>query len=116
MKQKLILAIWGSLVYSSVGLAYDNVPVISEDKNGKPVIAEVSAKEYSSRYQSTVSTTSESLMQALEGSTNNNQQWLLRTITVGIAANMEFGVGTMKIAAIPKSRLIFTNSTKPYLP
>lgn len=116
MKRAMIVAVVCILSGASLAMAEEMVPVITQDANGKPTVVEVSAKEYSLRYKSTVSTMNDSLMEALNFSAYKNQKWHLRTISVGIAVNMEFGVGTMKVGAVPKSRLIFTNSTNPSLP
>lgn len=107
----LVFFIWAPMVMAS-----EKVPVIALDGNGKPIVVEVSAKEYSLRYKSTVSTTNDSLMEALDITPAKNRQWRLRTITVGLGVNMKFGVGPFKVAAVPKSRLFFTNSTNPPLP
>lgn len=116
MKRAIIVAVVCILSETSLATAEERVPVITQDANGKPMVVEVSAKEYSLRYKSTVSTMNDSLMEALNYSAHKNQQWHLRTISVGIAVNMEFGVGTMKVGAVPKSRLIFTNSINPPIP
>lgn len=116
MKQGIVNTILWFFIWTPLAVASDTVPVITTDKNGKPAVVEVSTKEYSSRYRSTVSTMNDSLMAALDVSANKNQQWHLRTITVGLGINMEFGMGPFKVAAVPKSRLIFTNSTTPSIP
>lgn len=116
MMQGVVFKVLMFFIWAPLAMASEKVPVIALDGSGKPIVVEVSAKEYSLRYKSTVSTTNDSLMEALDITPAKNRQWHLRTITVGLGVNMEFGVGPFKVAAVPKSRLFFTNSTNPPLP
>ena len=42
--------------------------------------------------------------------------WMLRTAVIGLGVNTEVGIGPFKVAALPKFRVAFTNSTDPSLP
>lgn len=116
MRTQTLLSVLCCLLLSTSAFAENTIPVITEDANGNPMVTEVSATEYSARYRATVSTMNDSLMNAINVSANKNMNWHLRTIAVGIGINMEIGVGPLKVGAVPKSRLIFTNSTNPSLP
>ncbi|MGZ3769446.1 MAG: hypothetical protein ACXVCP_13055 [Bdellovibrio sp.] len=120
MKQSFFLMLTSCLLpLFSQAATIEKIPVVGLDSNNQPTVIEVPTKSYSSNYKAAVSTINDSLMEAvnLNAPTNNtNQRWHLRTLTVGLGVSMEIGVGPVKIGAIPKSRLMFTNSTTPWFP
>jgi hypothetical protein len=94
----------------------ETVPVVGTNPNGQAVVVEVPKQEYSQRLTAATSTVNDSMIDAIDLTSSKSTQWHLRTIAVGLGVNMEFGIGIFKIGALPRVRLLFTNSTKPPLP
>jgi hypothetical protein len=110
---KLIFLGAGSAAFAAT---QDVVPVTGTNANGETIVVEVPQKEYSERLRATTSTVNDSFVEAIDMTSKSATQWHLRTIGVGLGVNMEFGIGNMKIGALPRVRLLFTNSTNPPLP
>jgi len=93
----------------------DGVPVIGFDEHGNPAQVEISGKEYSKRLSAVISSVPESTLEAL-GESSTRSGWMLRTAVVGIGVGAEIGIGPFKIGALPRARLLFSNSTEPAIP
>ncbi|MEO5968621.1 MAG: hypothetical protein ABIQ95_01735, partial [Bdellovibrionia bacterium] len=88
---------------------------IGIDSKGNPSQVFVPEKDYSKRVIEVVSSINDSALPAL-----NRQKirpgWMVRTIAIGVVANVQVGIGPFQIGAVPRSRFIFSNSTDPTIP
>jgi len=100
----------------------DQIPVIGTDANGNPAQVEVPGPVYSSRLNTVLTSIQDSVIPVLNerdaaaSERTTAQPWLLRTMAFGVGVNAEIGVGPITIGALPRTRLVFTNSTDPSLP
>lgn len=104
----LLLALTGCKVV-------DGVPALGFDDKGQAQQVIVPASEYQGRFQALVTHFTDSALPVLEAQEQNNQ-FSVRTFVLGIGVNAEIGVGSLKVGAFPKVRLIYSNSQKPSYP
>lgn len=91
-------------------------PVIGYDKNGQLEQVMVPEKEFSARLQTLVTTSNDSVLPVLSKSDKDDGGWMIRTFAMGVGINASVGIGAWTVGAVPKSRMIFTNSSSPTLP
>jgi len=94
---------------------YDGIPMIGVDSQGNPVQVFVPEKEYSERVVAVASSVNDSALPALNRQ-KTRPGWMVRTLTIGINASAQIGIGPFQIGAVPRFRFIFSNSTDPTLP
>ena len=89
---------------------YEQVPVIGVDEKGNPTQVFIPKKEYSKRVTLATSSIEESIIPVLM-KRDSNPPLQLRTISMGVGVNTEIGIGPFRIGALPRFRLIFSNSS-----
>ncbi|MBI3556952.1 MAG: hypothetical protein HY074_11870 [Deltaproteobacteria bacterium] len=97
------------------GCNSDGIPLIGLDDDKNPVEVLVSKADYAKRMGTAVTAVQDSALPALNRRALGGD-WLLRTLVVGIGVNAEIGIGPYKASALPKFRVVFSNSTDPTLP
>lgn len=115
----LLLCIWLliPLVLMTPGTGYaDDIPMVGLDSNGKQLFVDVSQDVYEKSLANAVQSVEQSVLSTL----NQHAQakpWVLQSITVGISASVEFGNELiLKVSAVPRFRLVFSNSKEPVTP
>jgi hypothetical protein len=97
------------------------IPVIGVDENGNPTEVMIGEADYSERLEQLMSSYIDSTLPVLNRSVASPKEpspsdWMIRTVTLGVGINAEIGVGSAKVGAFPRFRLIFTNSKDPTVP
>lgn len=102
------------------------IPVIGTIGHGEQAQfaqAFIPAEEYPTRLTAATHAAQESTLQHLEkeehSAFENEDQspgWYLRTVSVGVGCNATIGIGPIQVGAFPEFRMIFTNSSLPYMP
>ena len=105
----------------SVSLAageVDDIPLVGLDKDGKTIETSIAPVEYVSRLSTATESVLSSTVEALGKSASAAAKpWKVRTIVVGVGAELEVGVGPiLKLKAVPRFRVAFSDSDDPALP
>lgn len=90
----------------------EGIPVIGFDSNNNPAQVWVPEKEYSNRVSSAADSLQESALPVL-AKRSADSPWGLRTVVVGLGVNTQIGIGPFQIGALPRFRVVFSNSTDP---
>lgn len=93
--------------------------VIGLDKNGNPGHVAVPESEYVERTTQVAEAFQDSALLALEKGSSDSQdepQWMLRTLVVGVGVNMDIGVNDLTVGVAPRFRMVFTNGTNTPIP
>ena len=91
------------------------IPVIGMDKNGNPGQVWIGGEDYTSRLGAVLTSVNDSVLPVVNAQ-SASKSWMLRTVTVGVGVTTEVGIGPWKVGAVPRARLIFSNSSDPTLP
>ena len=114
--QKLFLAIISLLFFVRCNYL-DGIPVIGIDAQGNPAQVFVPKGEYPKRLHAAISHIQESAVPVLGQSNGSScSGWMLRVISFGVAVGVTVGIGPYQVGAMPKFRMMFTNSMEPLLP
>jgi hypothetical protein len=89
--------------------------VIGLDADNVPTQVHIPDEEVAQRLEAAVNIMQDSTLPALEGR-RARPGWMLRSVIVGLSTNVEIGVGPVRVGAVPRARLIFTNSIEPFMP
>lgn len=115
-RRKLILLLLGLPFFIQCNYI-DFIPVIGLDVNGQPAQQLIPRSEYINRVYASVSSIEESTVTVLKKRAHLScSSWKLRTVSVGIAASTTIGLGPIQVGAMPRFRMMFTNSLDPPLP
>lgn len=90
----------------------NGIPVIGSDENNNPVQLWVSEKDYVEGVLAATTAIDETTLPVLK-KREADSPWLLRTVVIGIGVNTQVGIGPFQIGALPRFRMIFTNSSDP---
>jgi hypothetical protein len=92
------------------------IPVVGINEKGEQETIEITQEEYKQKAGAAALTVYDSIMPVLKQEEPKPSKWGMRVVGVGLGVTAEFGIGPVKVGAIPKLRLIFTNHTNPPLP
>lgn len=107
----LCLATSGAIAFGDKG----KIPIVGINEKGEEVTFNLTQEEYKQKTSAAAITVYDSLMPVLNKQEPKPSKWGMRVLGVGIGVTAEFGIGPVKVGAIPKMRFIFTNHTKPPL-
>jgi hypothetical protein len=115
MKSLIILLVCLNGLTSS---AYSNdVPVIGIDEQGKVVEEFVPEVLFKEKLSTAVQSVQDSTAKAIKKQIQVPGRWMLRSIVVGLGVNMEIKAGPIiKLGALPRFRVAFTNAVEPSVP
>jgi hypothetical protein len=92
------------------------IPVLGIDENGTQFEERVSPTELADRLKATMTALQGAMASALANQ-GASSGWMLRTAVAGVGASAEVGVGpVLKLKAVPRFRMVFSNSKDPALP
>ncbi len=91
--------------------------MIGIDEQGQAIEIFVPEVVYKDKLQTAIQSVQESTTKAIQRQSSQVSNWMLRTVVVGIGVNMEIKVGPIiKLGALPRFRIAFTNAVEPSVP
>jgi hypothetical protein len=103
-------------IFASASAAAADIPMIGFDSNGNANEFEIPQETYEKNLALAVQSVRQSTLSALNAQ-RQTQTWLLQSVTVGISADIEVGNELIfKVTAVPRFRLVFSNSKEPLTP
>ncbi|MEO5971555.1 MAG: hypothetical protein ABIQ95_16645 [Bdellovibrionia bacterium] len=90
----------------------NGIPVIGSDENNNPVQLWIPEKDYVESVLAATTSIDDTTLPVLK-KRETHSPWLLRTVVIGIGVTTQVGIGPFQIGALPRFRMIFTNSSDP---
>jgi hypothetical protein len=102
--------------FASSAFAQD-IPVVGVDDQGQVIESYVPEVLFKERLTTAIQSVQDSTAKAIKKQIHTPTHWMLRTVVVGLGINMEIKAGPIiKLGALPRFRVAFTNAVEPSVP
>src|SRR5690349_19402975 len=87
-----------------------NILMVGLNNKGEEVKVEVQEKKYQANLRKAITGVELSALPTLQKKSESSKGWMLRSAVLGIAVNMEVGLGEAKFGILPRFRVGFSNA------
>lgn len=117
-------AIWTALLITGVlptsfaeAASNDStITFVGVDNDNTPIETTLPSRKYQENLKTAIASINDSTLVALN-TQQTRKAWSLRAVSVGVGANLELGIGSLiKVAVLPRFRLLFANTNEPAVP
>lgn len=115
LKKGILSILYISSLYGSIGLA-GNILMVGLNDKGESVEVEVQEKKYQENLKKAIIGVELSALPTLYKKSESSKGWILRSAVLGLAVNMEVGLGEAKFGILPRFRVGFSNAKEPSMP
>lgn len=92
------------------------ITFVGVDNDNAPIEVILPSRKYQENLKTAVAAINDSTLEALNTQVSR-KAWSLKVVLVGVGANLELGVGSLiKVAVLPRFRLLFSNTNDPAVP